>query len=299
MLQVVHHPDYLVPLKPGHRFPMSKYGYLRERLLARGLMPARGSPRPSPASAAQVALAHDAGYVGRVLGQALAPDEVRRIGLPGNQAVARRARLASAGTLLAAWLALEHGLALNAAGGAHHAGPDGGAGYCVFNDVAVAVRNLLAQGFPGPVLVIDADVHQGDGTARIFAEDPRVFTFSIHAEKNFPLRKARSDLDIALADGTGDEDYLEAFRAGVATALAAARPAIVFYNAGVDVWGGDRLGRLALSEAGIRAREAHVIDAVRAAGIPFVGVLGGGYDDDPHRLAARHAILFEEAARHA
>jgi acetoin utilization deacetylase AcuC-like enzyme len=177
-------------------------------------------------------------------------------------------------------------------------GPDGGAGFCVFNDVAVAVANLLAQGVPGPVLVIDADVHQGDGTARIFAGDPRVFTFSIHAERNFPARKARSDLDIGLADGTGDADYLAALGAGLAEALAAARPRIVFYNAGVDVWEGDRLGRLALTEAGIRARDARVIAAVRGLGLPLVGVLGGGYDDDPRRLAARHAILFEEAARH-
>lgn len=298
MLPVVHHPDYLLPLKPGHRFPMSKYGYLRQALVARGLMAPGGQPAPSPATAAQVGLAHDPAYVDRVFGQGLAPEEVRRIGLPGNAMVARRARLASAGTLLAAWLALEHGLALNAAGGSHHAGPEGGAGYCVFNDVAVAARNLMAQGLPGPLLVIDADVHQGDGTARIFARDPRVFTLSIHAARNYPARKAVSDLDLALADGTGDAAYLEAFRAGVARALAAARPRLVFYNAGVDVWGGDRLGRLALTEAGIRARDAHVIAAVRGLGIPLVGVLGGGYDDDPRRLAARHAILFEEAARH-
>ncbi|HUF86980.1 MAG TPA: histone deacetylase [Thermohalobaculum sp.] len=299
MLPVVHHPDYLVPLKPGHRFPMSKYGNLREALLARRLMPAVGAPRPAPASAAQVGLAHDAAYVARVFGQALAPAEVRRIGLPGSAMLARRARLASAGTLLAAWLALEHGLALNAAGGSHHAGPEGGAGYCVFNDVAVAIRNLMAQGVPGPVLVIDADVHQGDGTARVFAAEPGVFTFSIHAERNFPARKARSDLDIALPDGTGDEAYLSALRVGVAQALAASRPRIVFYNAGVDVWAGDRLGRLALTDAGIRARDAQVIAAVRGLGIPLAGVLGGGYDDDPRRLAARHAMLFEEAAAYA
>ncbi len=299
MLPIVHHPDYVAPLKPGHPFPMSKYGYLREALVARGLLSPGAYPAPAPASAAQIALAHDPGYVGRVLGQTLDAREIRRIGLPGTERVARRARLSSAGTLLAAWLALEHGIACNSAGGSHHAGPDTGAGYCVFNDVAVAARNLLAQGVAGPMLVIDADVHQGDGTARIFAGDPRVFTFSIHAEKNFPARKAASDLDIGLPDGTGDDDYLQALRHGVAQALAAARPRLVFYNAGVDVWAGDRLGRLGLSEAGIRARDALVIGAVRAAGVPLVGVAGGGYDDAPERLAARHAILFEEAARAA
>ncbi len=297
MLPVVHHTDYGAPLRPGHPFPMSKYGYLREALMARGLLAPGGYPAPAPATAAQVGLAHDATYVGRVFGLALGPHEARRIGLPCSEAVVQRARLSAAGTLLAAWLALEHGIACNSAGGSHHAGPDAGAGYCVFNDVAVAARNLLAQGVPGPVLVIDADVHQGDGTARIFAGDPRVFTLSIHAERNFPARKAVSDIDIGLADRTGDADYLAALAAGVARALAAARPRLVFYNAGVDVWEGDRLGRLALTEAGIRARDAQVIGAVRAAGVPLVGVVGGGYDDEPERLAARHAVLFEEAAR--
>jgi acetoin utilization deacetylase AcuC-like enzyme len=297
MLPIVHHPDYLAPLKPGHRFPMSKYGYLREALVSRGLLAPGGYLAPSPASAAQVGLAHDPGYVERVLSQGLSTWEVRRIGLPGTERVARRARLSAAGTLLAAWLALEHGIACNSAGGSHHAGPDFGSGFCVFNDVAVAARNLLAQGFAGPILVIDADVHQGDGTARIFAGDDRVFTFSIHAAKNFPARKAVSDLDVALPDDTEDQAYLAAFREGVAQALARAQPRLVFYNAGVDVWAEDRLGRLAVSDAGIRARDAHAISAVRGAGIPFVGVVGGGYDDDPQRLAARHAILFEEAAR--
>lgn len=297
MLPIVHHPDYLSPLRPGHRFPMSKYGYLRQALAARGLLRTAGYLSPGPASAGQIALAHDAAYVDRVVTQRLSTQEVRRIGLPGTEQVARRARLSAAGTLLAAWAALEHGIACNSAGGSHHAGPDAGAGFCVFNDVAVAIRNLMAQGVRGPFLVIDADVHQGDGTARIFEGAAGVFTFSIHAQKNFPARKARSDLDIGLPDMTGDADYLAAFRSGVAKALAAAKPGLVFYNGGVDVWEGDRLGRLALSDAGIRARDAFAIAAVRDAGIPFVGVVGGGYDDDPGRLAERHAILFEEAAR--
>jgi len=297
MLPIVHHPDYLAPLKPGHRFPMSKYGYLREALVSRGLLSAGAYPAPAPATAAQVSLAHDGGYVERVFSQSLSAQELRRIGLPGTEAVARRARLSSAGTLLAAWLAIEHGIACNSAGGSHHAGPDAGAGYCVFNDVAVAIRNLMAQGFSGPVLVIDADVHQGDGTAQIFADDPRVFTFSIHSQRNFPARKSVSDLDIGLPDRMGDTDYLSALAAGLSRALTASQARLAFYNAGVDVWEGDRLGRLGLSEAGIRARDALVIGAVRGAGLPLVGVLGGGYDDDPRRLANRHAILFEEAAK--
>ena len=295
MPPIIHHPDYQVPLRPGHRFPMSKYGYLREALMARGLMRPGHYPAPAPARAAQVALAHNAGYVERVFSGRWDAGEVRRIGLPGNERVARRARLAAAGTLLASWMAMEHGIALNAAGGSHHAGPDGGAGFCVFNDVAVAARNLQAQGVPGPYLVIDCDVHQGDGTARVFADDPGVFTLSLHAERNFPARKATSDIDVALADGLEDAAYLEALRPALERALAAARPRLVFYNAGVDVWHGDRLGRLALTADGIRARDAHVIRTVRAAGLPLVCVIGGGYDDDPARLAGHHAILFEEA----
>jgi acetoin utilization deacetylase AcuC-like enzyme len=296
MLPIVHHPDYQVPLRPGHRFPMSKYGHVRAALEARGLIGARSALAPAEARAGQLALAHEAAYVERVLAGALRPEETRRIGLPGTAPVARRARLAAGGTLLATWLAIEHGIAANAAGGSHHAGPEGGAGFCVFNDVAVAARNLLAQGGPSPVLVVDCDVHQGDGTARIFAAEPAVFTSSIHAARNYPARKARSDLDIALPDGTGDAAYLAALEAGLARALAEARPRLVYYNAGVDVWAGDRLGRLALGPEGIRARDRHVIRTVRARGLPLVCVLGGGYDDAPERLAAHHAILFEEAA---
>lgn len=299
VLPIVHHPDYQVPLRPRHPFPMSKYGYLREALLARGLLQPGRYLAPAPASAAQIALAHDPGYVGRVLDGRLDPAEVRRIGLPGSPAVARRARLSAAGTLLAAWLALEHGIACNSAGGSHHAARQWGAGYCVFNDVAVAAANLLALGVAAPILVVDADVHQGDGTARIFADEPRVFTLSIHSDRNFPLRKARSDLDVALPDATADADYLAALGAALGQALDAVRPGLVFYNAGVDVWAGDRLGRLALSADGIRARDRTVIGMVRGRGIPLAGVIGGGYDSQPERLAAHHAILFEEAARAA
>ncbi|MEO0959248.1 MAG: histone deacetylase [Pseudomonadota bacterium] len=297
MLPIVHHPDYQAPLREGHRFPMSKYGYLREALFRRGLMTQGRYLAPAPASAGQIGLAHDRSYVDRVFAQTLTEAEVRRIGLPGTERVARRARLSAAGTFLAALLALEHGLAANSAGGSHHAGPEGGAGFCVFNDVAVAVRNLLAQGHPGRVLIVDCDVHQGDGTARIFEGDDRVFTFSLHAAKNYPVKKARSDLDLELPDGVGDAAYLEALAAGLDRALAAAGPSIVFYNAGVDIWEGDRLGRLAVSLDGIRRRDAMVLERLRAARLPTVAVIGGGYGDSPEQVAERHTILFEEAAR--
>jgi acetoin utilization deacetylase AcuC-like enzyme len=296
-LPIVFHPDYLAPLRPGHPFPMSKYGYLRAALVARRLLPPSGGYAvPAAVSVARAAAVHALDYVERVANQRLSTAETRAIGLPNTAAVARRAFLASAGTLLAARLALEHGLACNMAGGSHHAGPEGGAGFCVLNDVAIAAQALLDEGLVARVVVVDCDVHQGDGTARVFAGRPEVLTLSLHAERNYPPAKAASDLDCALPDSLADRAYLDV----LAQALAAAepfRPDLVFYNAGVDPHGDDRLGRLALTDAGLRARDALVLGWARDRRIPIAGVLGGGYDRDPERLAARHAILFEEAAR--
>ncbi|MFV0475464.1 MAG: histone deacetylase [Pikeienuella sp.] len=295
-LPIVFHKDYEIALRPGHAFPMSKYGYLRQALQACGLAPPGGFFAPVEAGAAVIGLAHDPGYVERVATGALGPEEAKRIGLPVGPALARRARLSSAGTLLAARFALERGIACNAAGGSHHADRDGGAGYCVFNDVAVAIAALLAEGAIRRAAVLDLDVHQGDGTARIFADDARVFTVSLHAERNFPARKARSDLDIALPDGTGDAAYLAALDA--ALERLEDQPAdILFLNAGVDVLAGDRLGRLALSGAGLRAREKRALGRAAARRLPVVGVLGGGYGADLAEVAARHVLLFEEAAK--
>lgn len=294
-LPIVYHPDYMAPLKPGHRFPMSKYGYLRQALIDRRLLPAQaGYIAPAPAGFAQIAAVHDPAYVDRVFSVTLGAAEQREIGLPNTEAVARRARLSAAGTTLAARLALEHGAACNAAGGSHHAGPGGGAGYCVFNDVAVAAQSLLNEGQLRQVLIVDVDVHQGDGTARIFAAEPAVFTLSVHAGKNYPTRKAVSDLDVPLPDGTKDKAYLQALDAALGQVLQTIQPDIAFVNAGVDPHAADRLGRLSLTDAGLRARERLILGALRARGIPVVGVLGGGYDQDIQALAERHAIMFEE-----
>lgn len=296
-LPIVYHPDYMAQLRPGHRFPMSKYHYLRVALIARRLLPPSGGYlAPAPAPMAHVAAVHDLAYVERVATQTLTAAEQRIIGLPGTAAVARRAFLSAAGTLLAARLALEHGLACNMAGGSHHAGPDGGAGFCVFNDVAIAAQALLDERRVARVLIVDCDVHQGDGTARIFHDRGDVFTLSLHAERNYPARKASSHLDLPLPDNLGDAAYLEMLDHGLSQADSF-RPDIVFYNAGVDPHREDRLGRLALTDSGLRARDARVIAFARARSLPLIGVLGGGYDDDPERLVARHAILFEEAAR--
>lgn len=277
---------------------MSKYGYLRDALVARNLLPSEGGYlAPSPAEIGRVSAVHALDYVTRAFDVALTSQEERRIGLPNTPQVIRRARLSAAGTTLAARLALEHGIACNMAGGSHHAGPDEGAGFCVFNDVAVAARALLDDCIVSRVLVLDCDVHQGDGTARIFSGDPRVFTVSLHAEKNYPAHKAQSDLDIALPDGLADAAYLESLRHALPEVLERVKPQIVFYNAGVDPYLGDKLGRLGMSLAGLRARDAYVLKTICARDIPITGVLGGGYSQDPTELAARHAILFEEGYR--
>jgi acetoin utilization deacetylase AcuC-like enzyme len=289
---IVWHDGFVTPLRDGHRFPMSKYGHLRAALAAAGWT---SDLAPAPAGRALLAAVHESGYVDRVLGGSLTPAELRWIGLPGTPEVARRAMLSAGATLLAGRLALAGGLAMSLAGGSHHAGPEGGAGYCVFNDVAVAARALLDEGAVRRILIVDCDVHQGDGTARIFARDPRVFTLSLHAERNYPARKARSSLDVGLPDGTGDAAYMAALDHALDAGLAAGRPGLAFYNAGVDVAAGDRLGRLALSPAGILARDRLVLARLAAAGVPVATVLGGGYGEDPAEVAGRHALLFAAA----
>lgn len=297
MPPIVHHPAFRAQLPPGHRFPMDKYSKLAGLLLAEGLGGPEGFHRPKPASLEALRLVHAEDYVRGVVELSLPAETVRRIGMPNSDSVAIRARAATGGTILAARLALEQGIACNSAGGSHHADAQGGSGFCVFNDVAVAARLLLEEGRVGQVLVVDLDVHQGDGTARIFEGDPGVFTFSMHAAKNFPHRKAESDLDLELEDGTGDAAYLARLDAVWPALLASVKPDLVFFNAGVDPHADDKLGRLSLSDAGLAAREARVLGACIEREVPVVGVIGGGYDPDVDRLAARHAILHRTAAK--
>ncbi|MDX8468200.1 histone deacetylase [Mesorhizobium sp. VK23B] len=298
-LQIVHHPDYDAGFAVNHRFPMSKYPLLMEALRARGLAVPEALSMPEPAPAAWLKLAHAADYVDQVLACEVPARIEREIGFPVGQRVSLRAQLATAGTVLAARLALKHGIACNAAGGSHHARRAQGAGFCTFNDVAVASLALLAEGAAENILVVDLDVHQGDGTADILKDEPRAFTFSMHGDRNYPARKIASDLDIALPDGTGDAAYLDRLRAILPELSARRRWDMVFYNAGVDVHAEDRLGRLSLTDNGLRARDKTVISHFRARGIPLCGVIGGGYSTDAPALAARHAILFEAAAAYA
>jgi acetoin utilization deacetylase AcuC-like enzyme len=297
-LPIVHHPDYDAHFAADHRFPMSKYARLIEVLRDRGLAGPDNEHRPELPSFETLARAHAQDYVRQVLDCAVPPAIEREIGFPVSERVSRRAQLASAGTILAARLALEHGIACNTAGGSHHARHAQG-GLCTFNDVAVAANTLLADGAIRRVLVVDLDVHQGDGTAEILMGETRVFTFSMHAAKNYPVRKAVSDLDMALDDGLEDDAYLSRLTAILPLLSEYSRPQIVFYNAGVDPHRDDKLGRLALSDDGIRSRDRAVIGHFRERDIPVCGVIGGGYSNDIDALAARHAILFETAAEFA
>ena len=292
---LVFHPAYSAPMPPGHRFPMHKYARLAQVLEAEGLVGPQGFHIPEPANFEMLSAVHDPDYVRQVLAADVPPKVERVIGLPITRGVADRAQAAVGGTLTAARLALQHGLACNTAGGSHHAGPHGGAGFCTFNDIGVVGRALLDSGEIGSALVVDLDVHQGDGTAWIFEQEPRVFTFSMHGAKNYPARRGPSDLDIDLPDGTGDDPYLEELKSILPTLLERAEPDLVFYIAGVDPHLDDRLGRLALTDHGLATRDAYVL-ATCLPVAPVVGVIGGGYDDDIDRLAHRHATLHRAAA---
>jgi acetoin utilization deacetylase AcuC-like enzyme len=295
MLPVVFHPAYEAALPDGHRFPMRKYGRLAEILAARGLV-REGFVTPEPADPDTIALAHDRTYVEQVVTGTVPRAIERAIGLPVDAGVARRSLASAGGTLLAARLALAHGLAGSTAGGSHHGRRAGGGGFCVFNDVAVAALALRREGTIRRALVIDLDVHQGDGTADCLAGDPDLFTFSMHAEKNYPTDKVPGDLDVGLPDGLGDADYLDALRLHVPRLLDAVQPDLVFYNAGVDPHRDDRLGRLALGDEGLAARDRHVVGEAWRRGIPLVAVIGGGYATDIEALAGRHALVFEAMA---
>jgi acetoin utilization deacetylase AcuC-like enzyme len=277
MARVYYSDPFAFPLPPGHHFPEEKYRLLRERVerwpLSSGVELAL-APR---ALRDELLLVHDAHYLDGFASGSLGAEAMRRIGFPWSPELVERSLRSCGGTVAAARAALVQGVGVYLAGGTHHARADRGAGYCVYNDCAVAARVLQRDCGVGRVLVIDTDVHQGDGTAAIFAADASVFTFSIHGAENFPATKAVSDLDIALPSGTGDEDYLEALVRGVDVAFARSRPEFVFFLSGADPFAGDRLGRLRLSKPGLARRDALVLAAIGAAGVPFTTVMGGGY----------------------
>jgi acetoin utilization deacetylase AcuC-like enzyme len=297
-MRVSFHPDYVVDLPPGHAFPMRKFVELRDILVAEGLVRAEEVMSPPEAPWELLALAHGEGYLAALRDGTLDAAAIRRLGLPWSPALVRRSRRATMGTLMAARAALEDGIAGNLAGGTHHACRDHGEGYCVINDVVVAIRALRAEGRIRRAAVVDLDVHHGNGTAELLAGDAESFTFSMHGRNNFPLRKPPSTVDVPLEDGTGDDAYLAALDAHLGSVLDAARADIAFYLAGVDVVAGDRFGRLALTRAGLRARDLRVVSEARRRGLPLVVLLSGGYAATPRLTADLHAEA-HRAAREA
>jgi acetoin utilization deacetylase AcuC-like enzyme len=274
------HDRWRFPLPPSNRFPLDKYGLLRERVLSDGVASAAEIHSPDPVPWERLAAVHDAALLHRIRAGEMSLREQRGLGLPWSRALVERARRATGGTVAAAYSALLHGVGMNLGGGTHHAGRDFARGYCLLNDVAVAAEWLRALDVVDHVLVVDCDVHQGDGTAQIFRDDPRTFTVSLHGARNYPFQRIPSDLDVDLPSGTTDGPYLAALDAALDTALAAGTPDIAFYLAGADPWKGDRLGRLSLSKAGLLARDELVLDRLREAGAPVCVVLAGGYAAD-------------------
>ncbi|MBK8019590.1 MAG: histone deacetylase [Betaproteobacteria bacterium] len=276
-MKVLYTDHYVLPLPEGHRFPMEKYRMLRERVVASGVC--RDEPPVSPRAATdeEILRVHDAGYLGRVVAGTLAPEEIRRIGFPWTPEMVERSRRSSGATLEACRAAIEDGMAVNLAGGTHHAFRDRGEGYCVFNDAAIAAVAMQAEERVRRVLIVDCDVHQGNGTASIFRDDPSVFTFSMHGAHNFPFRKEESDLDIELPDGTGDAEYLRALESGLFRAMSAAQAGLVIYLAGADPHEGDRLGRLKLTKGGLEARDRFVLRTCADSGLPIAVTMAGGY----------------------
>jgi acetoin utilization deacetylase AcuC-like enzyme len=293
-----YHTAYEVRLPPGHPFPISKYPLLRAQLLAEGLLAMGDFVEPEPIDLESAARVHTREYLHKLDSDGLSVAEQRRLGLPWSKELWRRSRLAAGGTLLAARAALQKGLAGNLAGGTHHAFADHAEGFCVLNDVAIAAAQLRAEAAVARAVVLDLDVHQGNGTAAIFEGVEEVFTFSMHGERNYPLVKMRSNLDVALKDGTGDAEYLDSLQKHLPVVLEQSEADIAFYLAGVDVAAGDRYGKLSLGEEGIRMRDKYVIESVRTWGMPLVIVLAGGYASTRARTASLHAHAFREAVRY-
>lgn len=298
-MRVFYCDHFVLPLPPDHSFPMAKYRLTRERIVAEGIVAPDEVVEAEPASWEALRRVHTAEYVEAVRTGTVPRDVQRRIGFPWSPAMVERARRSVGATLQAASeaLATPGGVSANLAGGTHHAFADRGEGFCVFNDVAVAARVLLAERRVSRLAVIDCDVHQGNGTAAIFRDDPSVFTFSMHGANNYPFRKETSDLDVVFEDDAGDAEYLDALERHVPGLLASHRPDLVFYLAGADPYEADRWGRLKLTFEGLRRRDAVVLDTCRDAGVPVAVSMAGGYAHDVEAIVRIHAATIREAAR--
>ena len=295
-MKAFYSDHFVLPLPHGHKFPMAKYSRLRERIITEGIV-SPGDLHEAPAAEwPDLELVHDRVYVEAVRHGTVANDIQRRIGFPWSPGMVERSRRSVGATIAAAASALDDGVAANLAGGTHHAFADRGEGFCVFNDVAVAARLLQRHHHAHRIAIIDLDVHQGNGTAAIFLGDDSVFTFSMHGEKNFPFRKETSDLDVALPDGTSDDQYLSLLRAHLDGVLNRHQPDFVFYLAGADPYEGDRLGRLKMTIDGLRERDQIVLGACNKAGLPVAISMSGGYATDIDAIVAIHANTIRVAA---
>jgi acetoin utilization deacetylase AcuC-like enzyme len=294
-LPVINHEDYFAKIGDDHKFPINKFGELANYLLKKKII--NHFHKPYSCSVKTLKGAHSQTYISNIINKSLDQNGVKKIGFPLVDSVVKRSLVATGGTVLASKLALEYRIACNTAGGSHHANFDGGAGYCVFNDVAVAANYLLNKGLVKKILIVDLDVHQGNGNSDIFENNKNVFTFSMHSKSNYPAKKSKSDLDIELEDNTEDQKYIETLKDSIQL-LNKQKFEFVFYIAGVDVHFNDRLGKLKLTDDGIKKREEIVIENFFSKKIPICGVLGGGYNKNFDKLVELHSILHKTCARY-
>ncbi|CAK6968928.1 uncharacterized protein SYNPCC7002_A1628 [Scomber scombrus] len=297
-LPIVHHNKYVCELPPNHRFPMDKFPRVLHFLIKDQVITEKQVWVPEIASKDLLRCVHTDEYLNNFINGKINEQEQRRTGFPWSEGIVRRCRYETGGTVLAAEVALQRGLACSTAGGTHHAFPSYGSGFCLLNDLAVAAKYLMENSsHKRKVLIVDLDVHQGDGTAFIFKEEPCVFTFSVHCGKNFPLRKQQSDLDISLEDGLEDKEYLSSVEAHLPWLLDTFHPDLVLYDAGVDPHWEDELGRLRLTDQGLYQRDLYVMKTVVSKGVPVAAVIGGGYSRDIDKLALRHSIVHRAATQ--
>ena len=293
-LPVINHEDYFAKIGDDHKFPINKFGQLAKYLIHNKIV--KNFYKPYACSFETLTYAHSENYISNIKNKTLDKDGIRKIGFPLIDSVVQRSLVATGGTVLASKLAINYGISCNTAGGSHHANYDGGAGYCVFNDVAVAAHYLLNRGLANKVLIVDLDVHQGNGNSEIFRDNKNVFTFSMHSKTNYPAKKSKSDLDVELDDNLEDAQYLKLLKLYL-NQLNKENFDYVFYIAGVDIHFNDRLGKLKISDDGIKKRDEIVTENFFSRGIPLCGVLGGGYNKDFNKLVELHASLHQSCAK--
>lgn len=292
MFKIAHHPIYTHPLPMGHRFPMEKYELLPQQLILEGTSSPADFFEPEIPNDKYIVAVHDPDYFYDLLNMKIPPKEARKIGFPLNEDLVLREQIIADGTMKGSEYALEYGIAMNIAGGTHHAYTDRGEAFCMLNDQAIGARYLQAKGLAKKILIVDLDVHQGNGTAEIFKEDPSVFTFSMHGAANYPFRKEQSDLDIALNKGTKDGQYLSILKDILPKLIKNVRPDFIFYLCGVDILGTDKLGTLALTVEGCKKRDQFVLEACKKNQIPVQCSMGGGYSPDLKTIIDAHANTF-------